>query len=194
MGLEGLPLLITEFFTPTANIIGFNGGYTGEGYKPLLMSGGSVKVDFRLVPDQQPDEILELLKKHLNRRGFTDIEVEQVGDSESPARTSPNHPFVQTALLSMEHATRQPPLVVPLGPTVGPMKAFKQYLNDLPIICAGTYYDGAMPDTPDENIRVSDFFNHMKFTTRLLGQMAENAAVISPGSSSAPENTVKPEG
>lgn len=51
------------------------------------------------------------------------------------------------------------------------MHAFKEALGDLPLICTGTYYDGAQRQTANENIRIADFLNHIKFTTRLLGNL-----------------------
>jgi acetylornithine deacetylase/succinyl-diaminopimelate desuccinylase-like protein len=171
MGLKSIPLLITEFFTPTANITGFEGGYLGDDVKTVLMSSGHARLDFRLVPNQDPATALDLIRKHLYNRGYTDIEVTQVGVSEKPVRTSPTHPFVKLAIESLGQAIELAPLVIPLAPTVGPMHAFKEALGDLPLICTGTYYDGAQRQTANENIRIADFLNHIKFTTRLLGNL-----------------------
>jgi acetylornithine deacetylase/succinyl-diaminopimelate desuccinylase-like protein len=173
MGLSGLPLLITEFFTPTANISGLNAGSMSDGYKPLLISSASARIDFRLVPDQNPDKILTQLQKHLKARGYTDIEVTPLDLSEKPSRTLPTHPFVKLATESATQSAGVTPLVIPLSPTVGPMSAFKAALQDIPIICAGTSYDGSRQNTPDENIREADFLNHIKFMTRLLGNLEE---------------------
>jgi len=180
MGLRGLPLLITEFFTPTANIVGINGGYTGDKFRPLLMSGGRARVDFRLVPDQDPDTIFNLLNKHFKNRGLTDVTVTKVGMAEKPARTSPGHPFVRLAVHSVEQATEHLPLVIPLAPTIGPMYEVKQALQDLPIVCAGSAHGGSKNDTPDENIREIDFLNHIKFMVRLLGNMEKYEGPLPP--------------
>jgi acetylornithine deacetylase/succinyl-diaminopimelate desuccinylase-like protein len=71
--LTGLPLLEQYLFQPTGNICGLWSGYTGEGSKTILPHEAKAKLDFRLVPDQDPHEILDLLMKHLEREGFGDV-------------------------------------------------------------------------------------------------------------------------
>ena len=58
---------------PTCNISGINSGYTGAGNQNVLPSRAMVKLDFRLVPDQDPDEIFALLTQHLAAHGFDDV-------------------------------------------------------------------------------------------------------------------------
>jgi acetylornithine deacetylase/succinyl-diaminopimelate desuccinylase-like protein len=65
-GLSGQPLKEQLIFGPTCNIDGFHAGYSGPGSKTVLPHKASVKLDFRLVPDQDPDKILALLRIHLD--------------------------------------------------------------------------------------------------------------------------------
>ncbi len=66
----GLELRIEEVFTPTCTICGLTSGYQGEGSKTVLPAEASAKIDFRLVPDQDPARIIPLLRAHLDRHGF----------------------------------------------------------------------------------------------------------------------------
>ena len=63
--LSGAELRKREAFTPTCNIAGLASGYTGEGSKTVLPAKAMAKIDFRLVPEQNPDDILEKLQAHL---------------------------------------------------------------------------------------------------------------------------------
>ena len=83
-----------RMFAPTANIAGFTSGYGGPGSKTIVPSTAVVKMDFRLVPNQTPETMLALLRAHLDRRGFTDVEVVQLG-GHRPGKTPVDHPFVQ---------------------------------------------------------------------------------------------------
>ena len=69
---QALELLVSK---PTVNIEGLVGGYTGPGGKTILPGRAVAKLDLRLVPDMTAKESLELLKAHLAKKGFGDIEV-----------------------------------------------------------------------------------------------------------------------
>jgi len=73
---------------PTINIEGLVGGYTGPGGKTILPHRAVAKIDMRLVPDMTAKGTLELLKQHLAKHGFADIEVKMSGGydpTETPA-------------------------------------------------------------------------------------------------------------
>ena len=73
---ESLELLVSK---PTVNIEGLVGGYTGPGGKTILPGRAVAKLDLRLVPEMTAKESLELLKAHLAKKGFGDIEVNMTG-------------------------------------------------------------------------------------------------------------------
>lgn len=81
---ESLELLVSR---PTVNIEGLVGGYTGPGGKTILPGRAVAKLDLRLVPDMTAKESLELLKTHLAKHGFGDIEVNMTGGYD-PTSTS----------------------------------------------------------------------------------------------------------
>jgi acetylornithine deacetylase/succinyl-diaminopimelate desuccinylase-like protein len=73
---------------PTINIEGLVGGYTGPGGKTILPHRAAAKIDVRLVPDMTAKETLALIKSHLAKHGFGDIEVTMTGGydpTETPA-------------------------------------------------------------------------------------------------------------
>ena len=74
---------------PTINIEGLVAGYTGPGGKTILPHRAVAKIDMRLVPDMTATGSLELLKTHLARHGFGDIEVNMTGGYD-PTTTSPD--------------------------------------------------------------------------------------------------------
>jgi len=73
---QALEMLVSR---PTVNIEGLVGGYTGPGGKTILPHRAVAKLDCRLVPDMTATESLELLKAHLARHGYGDIEVNMTG-------------------------------------------------------------------------------------------------------------------
>jgi acetylornithine deacetylase/succinyl-diaminopimelate desuccinylase-like protein len=78
---------------PTINIEGLVGGYTGPGGKTILPHRAVAKIDMRLVPNMTAKETLGLLKAHLAKRGFGDVEVNMTGGYD-PTETDPNSKLV----------------------------------------------------------------------------------------------------
>jgi acetylornithine deacetylase/succinyl-diaminopimelate desuccinylase-like protein len=61
-GEAGWSTLERVWVRPTAEVNGIHGGYTGPGGKTIVPSSATVKLSFRLVPDQQPARVGELLR------------------------------------------------------------------------------------------------------------------------------------
>jgi len=74
--VEALERLVSR---PTVNIEGIVGGYTGPGGKTILPHKASAKLDLRLVPDMKASEAFAALRKHLEKKGFGDIEAKMTG-------------------------------------------------------------------------------------------------------------------
>jgi acetylornithine deacetylase/succinyl-diaminopimelate desuccinylase-like protein len=74
--VESLERLVSA---TTVNIEGLVGGYTGPGGMTILPHKAVAKLDLRLVPDMKASEALEALKKHLQKKGFGDVEVRMTG-------------------------------------------------------------------------------------------------------------------
>jgi len=79
---------------PTINIEGLVAGYTGPGGKTVLGHRAVAKMDMRLVPDMTAQGTLQLLKQHLEKYGFGDIEVNMSGGYD-PTQTGPDSKLIQ---------------------------------------------------------------------------------------------------
>ncbi len=94
---------------PTINIEGLVGGYTGLGGKTILPHRAVAKIDIRLVPDMTAKGTLELLKAHLAKRGFGDIEVNMSGGYD-PTETDPDTKLVKSMIAAYRKAGIEPGL------------------------------------------------------------------------------------
>jgi acetylornithine deacetylase/succinyl-diaminopimelate desuccinylase-like protein len=92
---------------PTINIEGLVGGYTGPGGKTILPYKAVAKLDIRLVPDMTATETLALLKAHLAKHGFGDIEVNMTGGYD-PTETAVDSKLVQAMLATYRKAGIDP--------------------------------------------------------------------------------------
>ena len=166
----GAELRVAEVFRPTCTICGLTSGYQGAGSKTVMPARASAKVDFRLVPDQEPAEIRRLLRAHLDAEGFSDVQVADLG-SEAPGRTDPDHPFLKLACGTATPVYGVPMQVSPMIGGSGPNHAFIEELG-VPIVCAGLGYGDTRAHAPDENFRIDHYLKHAKHVARLMEAFA----------------------
>jgi len=167
----GLDLHREEVFAPTCTICGLTSGYQGPGTKTVLPAEARAKVDFRLVPDQDPSEVFELLKAHLAQEGFDDIEVEWLG-GEPPGRTDPDDPFLQMVVETARSVYGQPQLIEPIAGGSGPVHAFIAHLG-VPVATAGIGHPEGRVHAPNENVVIDNFTKGIKHTARIIVNFAE---------------------
>ena len=98
-------------FSPTVNIEGLVGGYTGPGGKTMLPNKAVAKLDLRLVPDMTFDGAIAALKAHLAKRGFGDIEV-NVSGGYGPTETSADAPLIRAQVALLKRSGLDPLLWV----------------------------------------------------------------------------------
>lgn len=79
-------LVLTHDFGATANLNSLVAGHTGEGIKTVVPGAARACIDLRLVPGQHPDDVLAMVRKHLDTRGFEDVLVTP-GHSVPPYRS-----------------------------------------------------------------------------------------------------------
>ncbi len=171
-GVEALEAL---FFRPTCTINGLSSGYQGEGSKTIVPCEARAKLDMRLVPHLDPQTALRLVREHLARRGFDDIQVIEMEGGTMPARTSPRAAIAQAAIEALSMTAGRPPIVYPLSPASGPMYELCQ-MHGVPAANFGCGWSGSHVHAPNENIRVADFIEGIKAFGRLLEAFPRHCA------------------
>ncbi len=162
-GVEGTDAVEQLLYAPTCTICGMAAGYTGEGAKTVLPSEARVKLDFRLVPGLEPDLVLSLLRKHLDRHGFEDVEIGTFS-GERPARSSVKAPVARAAIEAARIVYGQEPVVYPTMAGSGPMYPLSAALGIPAVSGLGVGHAQSRIHAPNENIRVEDYFQSIKFT------------------------------
>jgi acetylornithine deacetylase/succinyl-diaminopimelate desuccinylase-like protein len=168
---NGAALRIAEVFEPTCTICGLTSGYQGPGSKTVQPAQALAKVDFRLVPDQDPQEILKLLRAHLDAEGFADVKIDFLG-GEIPARTDPDHPFIKLVVETAKDVFGVPMQIAPMVGGSGPNHPFVHDLN-LPVASAGLGHPDTRAHAPNENIRLDLYLKHAKHMTRVLTEFVK---------------------
>ncbi|MCJ7716302.1 MAG: M20/M25/M40 family metallo-hydrolase [Anaerolineales bacterium] len=159
-------LKVASIFEPTCTICGLTSGYQGPGSKTVLPAKASAKVDFRLVPNQTPKQVLEQLREHLDQEGFPDVDINFLGGGPA-ARTDPDHPFVKLVVDTSGGAYGETMELVPMVGGSGPNYAFVNTLK-LPVVTTGIGYPGGNAHAPDENIRIDLYLKGAKHISRII--------------------------
>lgn len=166
-GLSGQAALARHLFEPACTINGLWGGYTGPGTKTVLPAEAHANIDIRLVPDLTPDLVGGLLRAHLDRRGFSDVDLKPASRL-TPFRCSPDHPMVTLALRAGEETYGEPVVVYPTHPGSGPMHQVCGLLGVPAISIGGMHHATANIHGPNENIYVRDYLLGILFAGHLF--------------------------
>ena len=119
---------------PTFEVHGITGGYTGPGIKTVVPPRAEAKVSMRLVPDQDPAEVLSLLKDHVKEIN-PDVEVEPAGTLR-PYLGEFRGPYADAARRAIRFGFGKDPAFIREGGSIGAVVTMRDHLK-APIMLMG---------------------------------------------------------
>jgi acetylornithine deacetylase/succinyl-diaminopimelate desuccinylase-like protein len=152
-------------FTPTCNVAGVTTGYQGPGSKTVLPAEATAKLDFRLIPNQDPADVLTQLRKHLDSHGFDAVEI-QWSDGEKPARSDPSSAVGKTMIDCVRELYGEP-VLWPFMPATGPMHPVVAGLGIPTVLPVGVGRPDNRIHAPNENIHAADYVNAVRLMCRV---------------------------
>jgi acetylornithine deacetylase/succinyl-diaminopimelate desuccinylase-like protein len=167
LNLTGDTLKEVYYNGPTCCISGLTSGWQGAGSKTVLPAKASAKVDFRLVEDMDPEDLLKKLRAHLNKQGFSDIKIAWY-EAYPAAKTPPDHPFIQLVNTANKKIFGHDLRVHITSPGSGPLYLFKDYV---PMVSVGVSDYDSRGHAPNESIKIENFQNGMKRLAVLIDEM-----------------------
>ena len=163
------------YTAPTITICGVHAGYGGPGSKTILPAEARAKLGFRLVNGLTPELAQRLLREHLDRRGFTDVEITLLS-GEKFATSPPDSLPERAAVAASEDVWGQTPVLEPWLAGSGPAYPLSAMLG-IPLVVAGaTWHPNARAHAPNENILVRDYFDAMRFMAAFMAHFAASEA------------------
>lgn len=157
---------------PTAEVNGIGGGYQGEGSKTVIPAEAMAKFSFRLVPDQDPKDIIEKVKSHFKKHTPTGVKVEvKEGHDGKPYYSDPNSKYGKAAQQALKKAFGKDPVMIREGGSIPIIQDMKELLG------ADSLMLGlALPDcqihSPNENFYIENFEGGIKMNQILLEELA----------------------
>jgi acetylornithine deacetylase/succinyl-diaminopimelate desuccinylase-like protein len=158
-------------FLPTCNVAGIASGYQGPGSKTVLPAEAMAKLDFRLVPDQDPNEVLAQLRKHLDKNGFEKVEI-LAGEGEKPARSDVDSAIAKTVIEAVRELHGEP-VLWPFMPATGPMHPVVADLGVPTVLPVGVGRPDNRIHAPNENIHAADYVDTIRLMCRIWQRFGE---------------------
>jgi acetylornithine deacetylase/succinyl-diaminopimelate desuccinylase-like protein len=157
-GEAGWSPLERAWARPTVDFNGIWGGFQGEGNKTVTPSEAHLKITCRLVANQEPEAILDLIERHVEQHcpPTAVATVQRSRASARPFMIRADHPALQTAAQVLRDLYGREPLVTRVGGTVPVAEIFQQQLGaDM------VFFAWGMPDSrvhaPNESYRLEAF-------------------------------------
>lgn len=165
---------------PTLNICGFHSGYGGEGTKTIIPSTATVKMDIRLVVDQDPKDVFAKLAAHVQTYAPS-IEAKYMG-AMKPSRTPADHELIGVVTQAVQDAYAQEPILQPsLGGSL-PSYVWTDILA-LPSIVVPYANSDEANHSPNENIGLENFYQGIRCTCHVIKSLGEYANTQGRGNS-----------
>lgn len=156
-GEKGFTYLEQTWARPTLELNGLTGGFSGEGIKTVLPAEASAKITCRLVPDQDPEDIVEKLKTHIAKHQPTGVTVTVTEfDKGKPFITPFDHPAIQAAGRSYEKVYNVPTAYTRGGGSIPIVAAFDEIL-ELPVVLMGFGLSTENFHAPNEHFHLENF-------------------------------------
>jgi acetylornithine deacetylase/succinyl-diaminopimelate desuccinylase-like protein len=158
----------------------------------VLPSMAMARLDFRLVPDLTAQIVVQLLRAHLDVRGFKDIEIIELG-SAPLAKSSARSRVARAVIEATAEVYGKPALIYPMDPSSGPVGAVCGVSQPpTPVASFGTSYAGSNPHGPDENIRIDDFLQSIKLVGQVIHKLAASKSKAAVESSDEDRKSTAP--
>jgi acetylornithine deacetylase/succinyl-diaminopimelate desuccinylase-like protein len=172
LGLSGKELIRRHLTEPSCNVSGLLGGYTGEGVKTSVPSEASGKMDFRLVPNQNPTDIYQKVRRHLDKCGFSDIEMSPPAFASEPSQPPVDSAIVKTIQRASREFYREEAVLKVRGTGGTPSWVVTNYLR-IPMAGTGLGTAVARAHGHNEHVVISEYLDCIKFMVTILNDFSD---------------------
>ncbi len=175
VGEEGWSVLEARWVRPTLEINGIWGGYQGPGGKTIVPAHAGAKITCRLVPNQDPEQVAELVADALLKAtppGVTaDVTARGGG---RPVVTPSDHPAVRAASRAMAAVFGVEPVIIREGGSIPPVEVIQRVLR-MPSVLVGVGLPDDHIHAPNEKFDLDHYAMGIRILARLWDEVAAGA-------------------
>jgi acetylornithine deacetylase/succinyl-diaminopimelate desuccinylase-like protein len=171
-GEAGYSDLERRWARPTAEVNGIGGGYQGEGSKTVIPRSAFAKFSFRLVPDQNPDDILAKVRSFFESAAPDAVRVEvKTGHSGKPYAMDPHSPFGKAAQRALTKTFARDSALIREGGSIPIVQSFKDILG-VETLLLGLALPDCQIHAPNENFTLENYEAGIRLNQHLLEELA----------------------
>ena len=171
-GETGFSTLERIWARPTAEINGMGSGYQGPGTKTVLPSHAMAKLTFRLVPNQNGDAIIDLVKKHFQKNMPTGVTLEMTSGHSGPwYLTDPHNKFGQAAQRALKKAFNKDAALIREGGSIPIVSDFRKILG-VETLLIGLALQDCRAHSPNENFPLENLEAGIRMNQAVLEELA----------------------
>lgn len=158
---------------PTAELNGIYGGYQGPGSKTVIPTHAVAKFSFRLVPDQNPADIMKKVREHCEKMAPKGVSIEFVEEHVGASYiTDPNSRYGMAAQEAIEEVFGRKPVLSREGGSIGVVNEFKATLGTDTLLIGLSLPDSKI-HSPNENLPIANFEAGIQLSQALLRRLGE---------------------
>ena len=154
------------YFEPAINIEGFGSGYQGQGVKTILPAHASAKMEVRLVPGLEPRDVLDKIRKQLDKNGYDKVELTYTL-GEMSYRSDMSAPSILNVIELAKDFYPEGISVLPTSAGTGPMHTVFEAL-EVPMAAFGLGNANSRDHGGDENVKIADYYTHIELIKELI--------------------------
>jgi acetylornithine deacetylase/succinyl-diaminopimelate desuccinylase-like protein len=157
---------------PTAEINGIGGGYQGKGTKTVIASHAMAKLTFRLVPEQEGDEVLKLAREHLRKHLPKGVTLEITDGHSGPwYLADPRSALGEAAQRALHKAFNHDPALIREGGSIPIVSQFRGILG-IETLLMGLGLPDCRAHSPNENFPLENFEGGIRLNKAILQELA----------------------
>ncbi len=178
---EGYTPLESGTIRPTLQVNGISGGYTGEGFKTVIGNRARAKISTRLVANQDPEKIYDLLEKYVRDLvgDKASVELRRYGAG-LPFQSDPKSPYVQAGLKALEAAFGKPAITLAMGGSIPIVPAVVK-TTGASCVMMGFGLPTDNLHAPNENFPIDCFLGGTRAAAAYLDEVATRVGAATRG-------------
>lgn len=170
-GERGYSLYERTTIRPALTVTSIVGGYQGPGVKAAIPNRAVAKLNFRLAPDQEPQEIDRLFRQHIAKITPSDVQTRiRTFMSAKPVLIDRDHPAFGAAIRAYQRGFGNPPVFLRNGGTIPVVNLIREALG-MPVVLMGFGLPDDHIHAPNEKFHLPSFYKGIETSIQFMAEV-----------------------